>query len=109
MPVVPHGVEPSYHMFYLVFSNLDQRTDYIRHLKGKGISAVFHYQALHASEMGRRLGGVKGQCPIAEKMSDCLVRLPLFNTISEEEIWRVVEASVEFFGKSQAVFFSEAS
>lgn len=109
LPVIPEGIEPSYHMFYLVFPNLEQRSFYIQHLKSKGISAVFHYQALNASEMGRKLGGRNGQCPVAERMSDCLVRLPLFNTISEEETWRVVEASVEYQIKARRENHPEAA
>jgi len=107
MPAVPVGVEPSYHLFYLVFPNLEMRSEYIKHLKEKGISAVFHYQALNASLMGTQLGGTLGQCPIAERMSDCLVRLPLFNTISEEETWRVIEASNDFKLDPQKVVFSD--
>jgi len=96
LPHVPHQVEQSYHMFYLVFPTLEERTRFISHLKEKGIHAVFHYQALHCSPMGLKLGGKKGQCPISEKMSDQLVRLPFYNSMTEEEQWKIVEAVLEF-------------
>lgn len=96
LPAVPDHVEQSYHMFYLVFPNLKQRTAFIAHMKSKNISSVFHYQALNASPMGLRLGGFKGQCPVSEAASDRLVRLPFFNSMTKEDQQRVIDAVIEF-------------
>ena len=96
LPHVSSHVEQSYHMFYLVFPSLEERTRFISHLKGKGINAVFHYQALHCSPMGIKLGGRKGQCPISEKMSDHLVRLPFYNSMTEEEQWFIIDSILDF-------------
>ncbi|NDC23346.1 MAG: dTDP-4-amino-4,6-dideoxygalactose transaminase, partial [Proteobacteria bacterium] len=96
LPHVPSHVEQSHHLFYLIFPDLENRTRFIQHLKQKGIHAVFHYQALHCSPMGLNLGGAKGQCPISEQMSDRLVRLPFFNSLTQEEQWRVIETTLEF-------------
>jgi dTDP-4-amino-4,6-dideoxygalactose transaminase len=46
--------------------------------------------------MGRRFGGVEGQCPVAESVSDRLVRLPLFYDLSQEDQSRVIEAILRF-------------
>jgi dTDP-4-amino-4,6-dideoxygalactose transaminase len=59
-------------------------------LKDRGILAVFHYQPLHLSEMGRRYGGQLGDCPVSEMAGDCLVRLPFFNDLSLADQARVV-------------------
>lgn len=96
LPHIPSGVEQSYHMFYLVLPSLSDRTDFISHLKQKGINSVFHYQALNASIMGLKLGGKVGQCPVSEKLSDTLVRLPFYNSMTEEEQWRVIEAILDW-------------
>lgn len=96
LPSVPGHVEQSYHMFYLVFPNLEQRTAFIAHMKSKNITSVFHYQALNASPMGLRLGGFKGQCPVSEAASDRLVRLPFFNSMTKEEQQRVIDTVIEF-------------
>jgi dTDP-4-amino-4,6-dideoxygalactose transaminase len=54
-------------------------------LKSKGILSVFHYLPLHISEMGRRFGGRQGQCPVTEYVSDRLLRLPFYNSLSESD------------------------
>jgi dTDP-4-amino-4,6-dideoxygalactose transaminase len=96
LPAVPTGCEPAYHLFYLVMPSLETRTRFIDHLAAAGIQAVFHYQALHTSRMGELFGGKPGDCPVAERISDCLVRLPFFNTISDEQIELVIERVTAF-------------
>jgi dTDP-4-amino-4,6-dideoxygalactose transaminase len=96
LPVVPEDREQSYHLFYLVMPSLAQRQALIEHLGARDILAVFHYQPLHLSPMGRSFGGKPGDCPVCEDMSDRLVRLPLFNWLSEAEQTRVIEAVTSF-------------
>lgn len=79
-------------MYHLRLNDVDQRDKFIAHLKQSGILAVFHYQPLHLSTVGRTLGGKEGQCPVTEKAGDCLVRLPLFNSMTDEQQNRVIEA-----------------
>jgi dTDP-4-amino-4,6-dideoxygalactose transaminase len=51
---------------------------------------------LHLSDMGRKFGGEPGDCPVTEKVSDQLVRLPFHNALTEEDLERVVEAVREY-------------
>ena len=95
-PTVPDGCEHTGHVYYLRFQRGIQRDKFIEHLKNLGIYAVFHYQPLHLSTVGRTLGGKDGQFPITEGAGDCLVRLPLFNTMSKDEQSHVIE-SVKVF------------
>ena len=83
-------------MFYLVLPSLQQRQALIERLKSRGILAVFHYLPLHLSEMGRRFGGKPGDCPITEALSERLLRLPLYNTLTEAEQDQVIETIVGF-------------
>ncbi len=96
MPVVPDGVDPSHHIFHLVLPSLEFRTALLGFLRGRGIGVVFHYQALNLSPMGRKFGGTAGQCPVAERVSDCLIRLPLFNTLDLSDADKVIEAIESF-------------
>jgi dTDP-4-amino-4,6-dideoxygalactose transaminase len=95
-PFVPEGCEHVGHVYHLRFVSLAQRTRFIAALKEMQISAVFHYQALHMSPVGQHFGGYVGQCPVAELASDCLVRLPLFNSMTDDEQSRVIEAVQQF-------------
>jgi dTDP-4-amino-4,6-dideoxygalactose transaminase len=95
---VPAHCEQPYHLFYLVTAALEQRTRLIAHLKERGILAVFHYLPLHLSEMGQRLGGKPGDCPVTEDLSDRVLRLPLYKDLSEEEQAYVVDSLHAFDG-----------
>lgn len=96
LPQVPSHVEQSYHMFYLVLPDLETRSRLIEHLGKRNIKAVFHYQALHCSPMGVKLGGEPGQCPVSEQMSDRLVRLPFHNDLTGLELEYIVCSIKEF-------------
>ena len=92
LPVIPRHCRQPWHLFYLLLPSLEERQSLIAHLKKEGIQAVFHYLPLHLSEMGRRFGGQPGDCPIAESVSDRLLRLPLFPGLTEPEQERILEA-----------------
>jgi dTDP-4-amino-4,6-dideoxygalactose transaminase len=96
LPLVPPHVEQSYHMFYMLLPDLDTRQRFIFYLRERGIYSAFHYLPLHLSEMGRKFGGRPGDCPVAEDVSDRLVRLPFHNALSKTEQERVIEAILEF-------------
>jgi dTDP-4-amino-4,6-dideoxygalactose transaminase len=98
LPIVPAHCDQSFHMFYLLLTSLEERTALIEHLGDRGILAVFHYQPLHLSEMGRSLGGRVGQCPVTEDVADRLLRLPFYTALSESEQDEVIDA-VHAFGR----------
>ncbi|HIF94271.1 MAG TPA: dTDP-4-amino-4,6-dideoxygalactose transaminase [Myxococcales bacterium] len=96
LPTVPEHVEHACHLFYLILPSLDARTRLIEHLGRSGILAVFHYQPLHLSTMGQQFGGRAGQCPVTERVSDCLVRLPLFSDLTSEEQADIIDVVQSF-------------
>lgn len=98
LPVVPAHCQQAYHMFYLLTHSLTERTALIRHLKSRDIHAVFHYVPLHLSEMGGRFGGRAGQCPVTEDISERLLRLPFYNTLTRPEQDRVIAEVFAFYG-----------
>jgi dTDP-4-amino-4,6-dideoxygalactose transaminase len=81
-PIIPDHCEQAYHMYYLLMPSLEVRTNFISRLKERGVTAVFHYLPLHLSSFAesRELGAwskeQKSVCPVAEGVSDRLVRLP---------------------------------
>jgi dTDP-4-amino-4,6-dideoxygalactose transaminase len=47
--------------------------------------------------MGKKFGGKAGDCPVTERVSDQLVRLPFYNDITEAEQASVIAAIIEFY------------
>jgi dTDP-4-amino-4,6-dideoxygalactose transaminase len=95
---VPEYCEQPWHMFYMLMPSLAARHGLIAHLKKHEILSVFHYLPLHLSEMGRSWGGKEGDCPVAENVSDRVIRLPFYNELGESDQERVVSAVHEFEG-----------
>jgi dTDP-4-amino-4,6-dideoxygalactose transaminase len=95
LPVVPSHCTQAYHMFYLLMPSLEARERFISRLKEHGILSVFHYLPLHLSEMGRRYGGSPGDCPVAERVSNQIVRLPFYIQMTEADQSRVISVICE--------------
>jgi dTDP-4-amino-4,6-dideoxygalactose transaminase len=95
-PFHPTDTTHTAHVYHLRFRVGEMRDRFITHLAEHQIGAVFHYQPLHLSKIGRQLGGSVGDCPVTEHAGDCLVRLPLFNTLSMDEQTQVIEAINSF-------------
>ena len=96
LPTIPRHCEQAYHMFYLLLPDLHARKMLIEHLKERNILSVFHYVPLHLSDMGRQFGGYKGQCPVTERVSEQLVRLPMYSGLTEGDQERILEALYDF-------------
>jgi dTDP-4-amino-4,6-dideoxygalactose transaminase len=96
LPVVPVGSRHTGHLFYVRLRDIEQRDRFILHLTSHGVSAVFHYQPLHLSQVGTRFGGTPGMCPVAEEAGETLVRLPLFFDLSPDNQAQVIDAVKSF-------------
>jgi dTDP-4-amino-4,6-dideoxygalactose transaminase len=95
-PYLPAGAVHPAHIYWLRVRDLDARTRLIAHLAARGVQATFHYQPLHLSDVGRRLGGQPGACPVTELAADTLVRLPLYADLTADDVDRVVAAVTAF-------------
>ena len=85
LPEVPDYATNNAHMFYLVCRDLEQRTQLISSLKAKDIHAVFHYLSLHDSPYYQQKHDGR-PLPNSDHFSNCLVRLPLFFELKDDEI-----------------------
>lgn len=96
-PIVPDYCDQAYHMYYLLMPSLEARTAFIEYLANYEIKAVFHYLPLHLSsfaeskELGAWSKEQKAECPVTEDVSDRLVRLPFYTSMSEEQQQRVLD------------------
>lgn len=96
LPHVPAHCKQSYHLFYLLLHSAEERQNLIDHLKRNGILSVYHYQPLNCSEMGILFGAKKGDCPVAEDISDRLLRLPFYNDLEQWQQDKVIQAVRSF-------------
>lgn len=96
-PVIPPNCRHNAHLYYLLLNNLEQRTEFINWFSKENIEAVFHYIPLHSSPAGLKYGRVNGCLPKTDKISDTIVRLPLWVGMSDSELEKVINSSRDFF------------
>ncbi len=94
----PSGTAGNGHMFYILLNDLAARTALIRHLKARGIHAVFHYVPLHSSPAGMKFGRASGTMAVTDDVAARLLRLPLYYDLTEDEVANIVAAIAAFFG-----------
>jgi dTDP-4-amino-4,6-dideoxygalactose transaminase len=96
LPVLPDYATNNAHMFYLVCDNVDTRTALIKHLFDNGVHAVFHYLSLHESAFYKEKY-VGDALVHSDKYTDCVLRLPLFYELTDEEVSNISGFVTEFF------------
>jgi dTDP-4-amino-4,6-dideoxygalactose transaminase len=85
------------HLFYVLCNSGQDRDGLIEHLRKNRVYAVFHYIPLHSSPAGQRLGRTCGSMEVTDRVSACLVRLPLYYDMREEDVDFVVAKIQEFY------------
>lgn len=100
-PCIPKHCSFNGHMFYIRFNDIKMRTRFIENMQKKKISTVFHYIPLHSSPAGKKYGRYEYDMSITNKVSDTLVRLPLFYGMTEEMQNYVLDNIGDFFNEIQ--------
>jgi len=95
-PIIPKSCKHNAHMYYLRFNSLHARTKFIDFMKQNQIMSVFHYIPLHSSPAGQKYGHAISKMETTNKVSDTLVRLPLFYGMDFEIQNEIIERTIRF-------------
>lgn len=96
LPHIPDYGFNNAHLFYIQCQNLNERNEFIAHLKHHQISSAFHYLSLHHSVYfsekhdGRVLSN-------ADRFTDTLLRLPLYYDLTDENIQHILSVIYSFY------------
>ena len=96
LPVIPDFATNNAHMFYIVCKNYDERTALISHLKKEDIHPVFHYLSLNKSEFFLK-NNEEINIPNSDKFTDCLLRLPFYYELAENEQDLIISEIKQFY------------
>ena len=102
LPCIPASCVSNYHLFYILLPTQAARNALLAYLQQHNIQAAFHYIPLHSSPMGQQFGYKAEDLPITEEVSGCLLRLPLYYDLTEEQqryVVQYVTKGVERFAK----------
>jgi dTDP-4-amino-4,6-dideoxygalactose transaminase len=94
LPEIPSYATNNGHMYYLVCPTLEFRTRLMAFLKEHDIQTTLHYLPLHSSAYYK--DQFKGEPLVhCDHYGDCLVRLPLYYELSDEDATRVAQLVLE--------------
>lgn len=97
LPFIPDYANHNAHTFYLVLNSQKMMSDLMSYLKGNEIQATVHYTSLDQSIFWKK-NHTPGRKNINSLLyNDCLLRLPLYNSMSENEIQFVIATVLNFF------------
>jgi dTDP-4-amino-4,6-dideoxygalactose transaminase len=91
LPALPENITHNAHIYFVVLPDLQTRISLQQHLAAANISSATHYMPLHAAAAGERFGRVAGSMENTVRAGDCLLRLPLFNGLGDDQE-RVIDA-----------------
>jgi dTDP-4-amino-4,6-dideoxygalactose transaminase len=95
LPVELPGNNHVYHLFVVAS---DKRDELERHLSEKGIMTGRHYPyPVHVQPGLADRGRVAGSLSVTEKLQHTILSLPIFGTIADAQVERVIEAVQSFF------------
>ena len=89
LPYIPERCEHNAHMFYIKIANLEERTRLLSYLRYQEIHGVFHYVPLHSSKAGKKYSVFSGKDLYTTKESERLIRLPLYYSLTEQELQKI--------------------
>lgn len=99
LPKIPSYATNNGHMFYIICGSPDERAALIRCMKEDNIHPVFHYLSLNKSEFFLR-ENEKSDDINSDNFTDCLLRLPFYFELEDEDVKRIVERIINFYEKN---------
>jgi len=105
--IVPDPPEGYFHVYQMYTIRVkggknirDKLKDY---LKNKGIMTKVYFEPIHRTPFYREnLGYLERELPVTERLSDEVLTLPIYPTMTSEEMNHIVESIKSFFMKSDA-------
>jgi dTDP-3-amino-3,4,6-trideoxy-alpha-D-glucose transaminase len=85
------------HVYHLFIARSDRREQLRAFLGERGVATAVHYPfAIHRTGAYADLGLGTGSLPVAERLTEQICTLPLFPTMSDDELTQVIGAVREF-------------
>lgn len=95
VPKFPSDRDLNAHSYFIVADSFDTSEQIRLGLLSRGVSVYIGYVPLHSSPMGRRLGYTADDLPITEDAARRVLRLPLHNSMSIDDVEFVADAIEE--------------
>lgn len=86
-----------FHAYHLYIIEVKERKELYDYLHANGVLAQIHYISAHLMPYYRRLGWSEGDFPNAERYYQQCLSLPMFPSLTEEELKYVIKKVLKFY------------
>jgi dTDP-4-amino-4,6-dideoxygalactose transaminase len=87
----------NWHMFQIVLPDHFPRARFMSEMMDRRIGTGYHYPPIHLLQLYRNLGFRENMFPVAERVGRQIVTLPMFATMQNDDVDRVVESVNSIF------------
>lgn len=96
IPRVDPDVQHAWHLYVILTNSAAlgiHRDQVIEELRARGIGTAVHFIPLHLQPFYQRSFGYRaGDFPVAEEYFDCCISLPIYPTMTDADVYRVLES-----------------
>jgi perosamine synthetase len=96
LPYEKEGCKSSYFQFAIRMKDKSQRDRLSEHLKSDGIDAASYLDGIDTE--ARNHYGYGGDCPVSEQCSQSVLTIPVYYSLSQNDITRIVDSVNNFSG-----------
>jgi len=101
IPDIPAYAQHNAHIFFLIMKTRELRDNLLEYLNNQKIHAVFHYVPLHSSKYAMSyLDNIR--LPNTEQLAANLLRLPLYDSLKQEEVENICNIIQEWTNQNYA-------
>lgn len=98
--MTPREAPWAHHVYHLYVIRSEKRDDLMQYLKGQGVTTLIHYPTpIHLQKVYAHLGYGKGSFPKAEKAASEILSLPMYPSLTEDEVAYVCDTIKAFYKK----------
>jgi dTDP-4-amino-4,6-dideoxygalactose transaminase len=91
-PRIPKSCQANAHNYYLLLNSGKKRDWMLQRLRQEGVSAAFHYLPLNLSPFATKTRLRRGGCPQSKSISERILRLPFYTSMTSSDVRRVIQA-----------------
>ena len=95
--VIPHPPKKYYHVYQMYTVMAEKRDDLMRHLADSGIMTKIYFNPVHLTHFYRDILKYTPYLPITEKVADLALTLPVYPSLTKEEMDLLVNEIKTFY------------
>ena len=96
--ITPASPKDYFHVYQMYTIRIDNRDELMKYLASKGIMTKVYFSPVHLTHFYKNELGYACELPVTEEISSQVLTLPMYPTLTKEEIDYIIEEIKNFYG-----------